>query len=79
MTGGTSFAVAGFFECSSRVLQALANGAFGGLRAMLNGFARGFCTMFNGLPRLGGGFLDGLARLFDWTLILGPQNERNAE
>jgi hypothetical protein len=79
MTGGTSFAMAGFFECTSRVLQAFANGASSRLRTMFNGVARGFCTVFNRLPRFGGGFLYGLARLFDWTLIIGPQNERNAE
>ena len=79
MTGRTGFAVARFFECISRILQAFANRAFSGLRAMLNSFARGFGTMFNRLPRFGGCFLYGLASLFDWTLILGSQNERNAE
>jgi hypothetical protein len=75
----TGFAVAGFFECISRILQALADGAFGGLRTMFNGFARGFCTMFNRLPRFGRRFFYGLASLFDRTLIIGSQNKRNAE
>jgi hypothetical protein len=67
MTGITSFAVAGLFECISRILQAFANGALGGLR-----------PMFNGLPRFSRGFLDGLASLLHWTLILSAQNERSA-
>ena len=79
MTGITSFAVAGFFECITRILQAFANGAFGGLRPMLDGFPRGFCTMLNRLPRFGRGFLHGLASLFDWTLILCAQNQRSAK
>jgi hypothetical protein len=79
MSGRTSFAVAGFFEGISCIFHAFANGALGGLCAMFNGFARGFCTMFNRLPRFGGGFLYGLASLFDWPLVLGAQNERNAE
>jgi hypothetical protein len=79
MTGRTSLAVAGFFECISRILQAFANGAFGGLRPMFDGFACGFCTMLNRLPRFGRGFLYGLAGLFDWTLILSAQNQRSAK
>ena len=79
MTGITSFAVAGFFECISRVLQALADGTFGRLRPVFDGFACGFCTMLNRLPRFGRGFLHGLASLFDWTLILCAQNQRSAK
>jgi hypothetical protein len=79
MTGRTGFAVAGFFERISRILQTFANGAFGGLGPMFDGFARSFCTMFNRLPRFGGGFLDGLASLFHWTLILSAQNQRSAK
>jgi hypothetical protein len=78
MTGRTRLAVAGFFEGISRVLQAFANGAFGRLRPVFDGFACGFCTMLNRLPRFGRGFLYGLAGLFDWTLILSAQNQRNA-
>ena len=78
MTGRTSLAVAGFLECISRILQSFANGTFGGLRPMFDGFAGGFCTMLNRLPRFGRGFLYGLAGLFDWTLILSAQNQRNA-
>ena len=79
MTGRTSLAVAGFFECISRILQAFANGAFGGLRPMFDGIARGFCTMLNRLPRFGRGFLNGLASFFDWPLILCAQNEWSAK
>ena len=79
MTGTTSFAVAGFFEGISRILQAFANGALGGLRPMFDGFACGFCAMLNRLPRFGRGFLHGLASLFDWTLILCAQNQRSAK
>jgi hypothetical protein len=79
MTGRTGFAVTRFFKRISGILYAFANCAFSGLRAMLNGFTRGFSAVFNRLPRFGGGFLYGLASLFDWTLILGSQNERNAE
>jgi hypothetical protein len=79
VTRTTSFAVAGFFECISGILQTFANGAFGGLRPMFDGFARGFCTMFNRLPRFGRGFLYGLASLFDGTLILSAQNQRSAK
>ena len=78
MTGRTSLAVAGFFECISCILQAFANGAFGGLRPMFDGVARGFCTMLNRLPRFGRGFLYGLAGLLDRTLILSAQNQRSA-
>jgi hypothetical protein len=78
MTGRTSLAVAGFFECISCILQAFANGAFGGLGPMLDSFACGFCTMLNRLPRFGRGFLYGLAGLFDRTLILSAQNQRSA-
>lgn len=79
MTGRAGFAVAGFFECISRIFQAFANGAFGGLRTMFKGVARGFCPMFNRLPCLGGGLFYGLARLFDWALIFGSQSERNTD
>jgi hypothetical protein len=90
MTRSTSLTVARFFECISRFLQAFANRAFSGLRSMFDGFARGLCTMFNGftgglcamlnrLPRFGSGLLYSLASLFNWTLILGSQNERKAE
>jgi hypothetical protein len=67
MPGRTGFTVAGFFERVARVLQALADGPLGGLRAMLNRLAR-FCC----------GFLYGFASFFDWTLILGPHRERYA-
>ena len=79
MTRMTSFAVDGLFERISCILQAFANGAFGGLGPMFHGFTRGFCTMLNCLPRFGRGFLDRLASLFDWTLILSAQNERSAK
>jgi hypothetical protein len=79
MTGRTRFAVAGFFECISGILQAFANGAFGGLGTMFNGVARGFCAMFDRLPRFGGGFLYGLAGLFDGSLIVCSQYERSAQ
>jgi hypothetical protein len=79
MTGRTSLAVAGFFECISRILQAFANGAFGGLCPMFDGFACGFSTIFNRLPRFSRGFLYGLASLLDWTLILSAQNQRSAK
>lgn len=90
MTGRAGFAVARFLECISRFLQAFANRAFGGLGTVFDGFASGLCTMldglacglctmFNRLPRFSGGFLNGLACLFDWTWIFGLQDERNAD
>jgi hypothetical protein len=79
MTGRTSLAVAGFFECISCILQAFANGAFGGLGPMFDSFACGFCTMLNRLPRFGRGFLNRLASFFDWPLILSAQNKRSAK
>jgi hypothetical protein len=79
MTGRTSLAVSRLFEGISRILQAFANGAFGGLRPMFDGFARGFCTMLNRLPRFGRGFLNRLASFFDWPLILSAQNKRSAK
>jgi hypothetical protein len=78
MTGRTSLAVAGFFQGIPRILQAFANGAFGGLRTVFDGFACSFCTMLNRLPRFGRGFLYSLAGLFDWTLILSAQNQWSA-
>jgi hypothetical protein len=78
MTGRSRLAVADFFDCISRVLQAFSNGAFGRLRPVFDGFACGFCTMLNRLPRFGRGLLYGLAGLFDWTLVLSAQNQRNA-
>ena len=79
MTGITSLAVAGLLEGVSRILQAFADGAFGGLRPMFDGIARGCRTVLNRLPRFGRGFLNGLASLFDWPLILSAQNERSAK
>ena len=79
MTGRTSLAVSRLFEGISRILQAFANGAFGGLRPMFDGVARGFCTMLNRLPRFGRGFLNRLASFFDWPLILSAQNQRSAK
>jgi hypothetical protein len=79
MTGRTSLAVSRLFEGISRILQAFANGAFGGLRPMFDGVARGFCTMLNRLPRFGRGFLNRLASFFDWPLILSAQNKRSAK
>ncbi len=78
MTGRMRLAMAGFFDCISRVLQAFANGAFGRLRPVFDGIASGCCAMLNRLPRFGRGFLNGLASLFDWPLILSAQNERSA-
>jgi hypothetical protein len=79
MTGRTSLAVSRLFEGISRILQAFANGAFGGLCPMFDGVARGFCTMLNRLPRFGRGFLNRLASFFDWPLILSAQNKRSAK
>jgi hypothetical protein len=79
MTRRTSLAVSGLFEGISCILQAFANGAFGGLCPMFDRIASGCCAMLNRLPRFGRGFLNGLASLFDWPLILSAQNERSAK
>jgi hypothetical protein len=68
--------MARFFEGISRVLQSLADRAFGGLGAVLYCPAGGLCTMLNSLTCFLRGFLYGLAGFLNWPLILRSHRKR---